>query len=308
MQPKRECRRVNPRTKGPTADFRVIVCEPDRKPSDAALAKRRPTRRAGESVQDPRRRRRDPAGPFIGTSGASNPTLSSPVCPTTSTSPPPPSGWRRSRPPPEARWQSWPPCKSSMSICPTADGRDRRRWRHFCHRGGRRPLTRYLVDRTIIQPARCCLGNAAKLLTQFKQPSTVIARSDPGSKSPGGRSNPCRRRALGHDRGREGFRLPSLRTVRAVFPHTALQSVVSSSGLSRLPPSCVEGEQPSGGEESIGPSYPVFGGSAATGSFFLLAQHRSQPSSHEGVDVLRPGPVQPSVRRAGAGRDSPAAG
>ena len=29
------------------------------------------------------------------------------------------------------------------------------------------------------------------------------------------------------DRGREGFRLPSLRTVRAVFPHTALQSGVS---------------------------------------------------------------------------------
>jgi hypothetical protein len=27
--------------------------------------------------------------------------------------------------------------------------------------------------------------------------------------------------------------LPSLRTVRAVFPHTALQSVVSSSGLAR---------------------------------------------------------------------------
>jgi len=34
------------------------------------------------------------------------------------------------------------------------------------------------------------------------------------------------------DRGREGFRLPALRTVRAVFPHTALQSVVSSSGMS----------------------------------------------------------------------------
>src|SRR5208283_102469 len=31
----------------------------------------------------------------------------------------------------------------------------------------------------------------------------------------------------GGDRGREGFRLPSLRTVRAVFPHTALQSGVS---------------------------------------------------------------------------------
>ena len=35
------------------------------------------------------------------------------------------------------------------------------------------------------------------------------------------------------DRGREGFRLPSLRTVRAVFPHTALQSRVSTSGAPR---------------------------------------------------------------------------
>ena len=38
--------------------------------------------------------------------------------------------------------------------------------------------------------------------------------------------------------------LPALRTVRAVFPHTALQLVVSSSGVSRTPPSCVECEQP----------------------------------------------------------------
>jgi hypothetical protein len=38
------------------------------------------------------------------------------------------------------------------------------------------------------------------------------------------------------DRGREGFRLPSLRTVRAVLPHTALQSLVSSSGVSRCCP------------------------------------------------------------------------
>ena len=35
------------------------------------------------------------------------------------------------------------------------------------------------------------------------------------------------------DRGREGFRLPSLRTVLAVFPHTALQLLVSTSGTSR---------------------------------------------------------------------------
>jgi hypothetical protein len=41
------------------------------------------------------------------------------------------------------------------------------------------------------------------------------------------------------DRGREGFTLPALRTVRAVFPHTALQLVVSSSGVSRFGPGCV---------------------------------------------------------------------
>jgi hypothetical protein len=45
------------------------------------------------------------------------------------------------------------------------------------------------------------------------------------------------------DRGREGFRLPSLRTVRAVLPHTALQSLVSTSGVSRCFPGSVQGEE-----------------------------------------------------------------
>ena len=37
------------------------------------------------------------------------------------------------------------------------------------------------------------------------------------------------------DRGREGVgALPALRTVRAVLPHTALQSLVSTSGVSRV--------------------------------------------------------------------------
>src|SRR5690606_33378264 len=55
----------------------------------------------------------------------------------------------------------------------------------------------------------------------------VSRRRDPG------------RLTNGPDRGREGFRLPALRTARAVFPHTALQSVVSSSGMSRALPSRV---------------------------------------------------------------------
>ena len=41
------------------------------------------------------------------------------------------------------------------------------------------------------------------------------------------------------NRGREELPLPALRTVRAVFPHTALQSVVSSSGISRYESNCI---------------------------------------------------------------------
>src|SRR5436853_116739 len=38
--------------------------------------------------------------------------------------------------------------------------------------------------------------------------------------------------------------LPALRTLLAVFPHTALQSVVASSGLARLPIGFMKGEKP----------------------------------------------------------------
>ena len=37
------------------------------------------------------------------------------------------------------------------------------------------------------------------------------------------------------DRGREGFRLPSLRTVRAVFPHTACSGLVPRAGVATRP-------------------------------------------------------------------------
>jgi len=47
-----------------------------------------------------------------------------------------------------------------------------------------------------------------------------------------------------HDRGREGCPLPALRTVRAVFPHTALQSVVSTSRVSRTQMSCMKASNP----------------------------------------------------------------
>src|SRR5271163_3761580 len=62
--------------------------------------------------------------------------------------------------------------------------------------------------------------------------------------------------------------------------------MVSSSGLSRLPPGGVQGEQPGGREEFVWPAYPVFLAVAATRSFLLLAQHRPKPSSRERVDVL----------------------
>ena len=46
-----------------------------------------------------------------------------------------------------------------------------------------------------------------------------------------GRSQAQKENKRTPDRGREGFRLPSLRTVQAGLPHTALQSVVTPSGL-----------------------------------------------------------------------------
>ena len=62
-------------------------------------------------------------------------------------------------------------------------------------------------------------------------------RARPGSSRPSTRRRfrpigtvPAAGRRIG---GRKGSRLPSLRTVLAVLPHTALQSLVSTSGMSR---------------------------------------------------------------------------
>ena len=74
------------------------------------------------------------------------------------------------------------------------------------------------------------------------------------------------------DRGRKGFRLPSLRTVRAVLPHTALQSLVSSSGVPRAFVSCFEGEQPAIREKDIWPAAVVLESATAAGTLRLLAQ------------------------------------
>src|SRR5690625_611646 len=89
-----------------------------------------------------------------------------------------------------------------------------------------------------------------------------------------------------NDRGREGFRLPALRTARAVFPHTALQSVVSSSGVSRCLPGRVKGEQPGIREVGVGPAYLIGPGESETGPLFLLAQDGAQPPAYELVQAL----------------------
>src|SRR4051812_20771999 len=86
------------------------------------------------------------------------------------------------------------------------------------------------------------------------------------------------------DRGREGVTLPALRTVRAVCPHTALQSVVSSSGRSRRLPGCGNREQPRISEEGIWPALLVDRPVAEVGALVLPEQERAQPSSDEPVE------------------------
>ena len=91
------------------------------------------------------------------------------------------------------------------------------------------------------------------------------------------------------DRGREGLGLPSLRTVRAVLPHTALRLLVSSSGMSRVISGRGKGEQPKIGEEGIGPALVIVGTAAEAWPLFLLAQDSSQPSSDETVQMAMDG-------------------
>src|SRR5438132_3566561 len=91
------------------------------------------------------------------------------------------------------------------------------------------------------------------------------------------------------DRGREGFGLPSLRTVRAVLPHTALRLLVSSSGVSRVISGRGKGEQPEIGEEGVGPALVIVGTAAEAWPLFLLAQDCPRPSSDEAVQMAMNG-------------------
>ena len=74
--------------------------------------------------------------------------------------------------------------------------------------------------------------------------------------------------------GKELNPLPALRTVRAVLPHTALQSLVSSSGVSRQRKGSAEGELPMSSE-----------GPLAMGSLDAVAS----------ADTRRPVEIEPSA-------------
>ena len=76
--------------------------------------------------------------------------------------------------------------------------------------------------------------------------------------------------------------LPSLRTVRAVFPHTALQLVVSSSGLARSV-GCCHGEQSQICEVHVWPASVIFIAASHSRSLLLLSQYRAQPPTNESV-------------------------
>ena len=86
------------------------------------------------------------------------------------------------------------------------------------------------------------------------------------------------------NRGREGFRLPSLRTVQADLPHTALQSVVSSSGLARQGVGFGHGEKPPLSEEGIRPAAMVLQGMTQPPfQVVLTAEYGAQPASYKAI-------------------------
>src|SRR5439155_17555363 len=84
-------------------------------------------------------------------------------------------------------------------------------------------------------------------------------------------------------RSETAFAVPALRTVRAVLPHTALQSVVSSSGLARQLPGCSRSEQSLGREEFIWPALMIMSTKSHARSLLLLSQHRPQSSAYKAI-------------------------
>src|ERR1700757_5431016 len=88
--------------------------------------------------------------------------------------------------------------------------------------------------------------------------------------------------------------LPALRTVRAVLPHTALQLLVSSSGVSRGFPGCLQGEQPEVREEGVRPLHMIGPVSSHRRALVLLAQGCARAAAGEmvkGLGKTPPGPL-----------------
>jgi len=104
--------------------------------------------------------------------------------------------------------------------------------------------------------------------------SILSINSDPTSRTPPTCCDIC---LIGVGKGEP---LPALRTVHAVLPHTALQSVVSSSGSARRHVGFVHGEKPTFSEESIRPSSVVGMGSSRTRMLSLLIQHRPEATTY----------------------------
>ncbi len=75
--------------------------------------------------------------------------------------------------------------------------------------------------------------------------------------------------------------------MRAVLPHTALQSVVSSSGLARRLPGCSHGEQSLGREECIGPALMIVSTNSHARSLLLLPKNRPQASAYKPIHPLK---------------------
>ena len=75
----------------------------------------------------------------------------------------------------------------------------------------------------------------------------------------------------------------------AVLPHTALQSVVSSSGLARSCPGCIHDEQSQVCEVRIWPASVIVIASSHSGALFLLAQYLPEPPSDKSVNRLKRG-------------------
>jgi hypothetical protein len=75
--------------------------------------------------------------------------------------------------------------------------------------------------------------------------------------------------------------------VQAVLPHTALQSVVSSSGLACPPIGFMESEKPLSSKESIRPALMSLQGTTQARTFNPLAQERPEASTDKPIDVAK---------------------